>query len=89
MHKYLILPDYNIIHMTCQTSLPPFLFTALLLKNNYHYLQFIATLLFFLAKLVEILSIDMKNVVFAIYYTLLYYTFTAVGPQNHSNTYVT
>ena len=44
---------------------------------------------FFLAKLVEILSIDMKNVVFAIYYTLLYYTFTAVGPQNHSNTYVT
>jgi len=82
LHKYLILPDYNIIHMTCRTSLPPFLFTALLLKT--------ATLLtFFLAKLVEILSIDMKNVVFAIYYTLLYYTFTAVGPQNHSNTYVT
>ena len=62
---------------------------CIIIKNNYHYLQFIATLLFFLAKLVEILSIDMKNVVFAIYYTLLYYTFTAVGPQNHSNTYVT
>ena len=59
---------------------------CIIIKN---YLQFIATLLFFLAKLVEILSIDMKNVVFAIYYTLLYYTFTAVGPQNHSNTYVT
>jgi len=81
LHKYLILPDYNIIHMTCQTSLPPFLFTALLLKT------IITT--FFPGKLVEILSIDMKNVVFAIYYMLLYYTFTAVGPQNHSNTYVT